>query len=119
MNEQHNEWRHVAVVYEVDACRFGWPGVWDAIKAALSGMNRPVAPRPYTVEFWVMAKDAGLRSNEQHVREKQVYLNGVMHRGVPYELPPRDTSEEDAQLAAQAEAEHLERTNAMAARGYP
>lgn len=111
MSQQEMPWQHTAFVYEVDQCRSGWPGVWDAIKAAVSGMNRPVAPRPYTVEFWVAVKDAGLRSNEQHARERQVYIDGVLHRGSPYELPA--LPDETELLEAQAEAEHRERVRAL------
>lgn len=77
--EQKNEWKHVAITYEITACRSGWKGVWDAVIAALNGTNRLISPRPFTVEVWIgLPPDKWqISSSEQLVKVNNRYINGV------------------------------------------
>lgn len=75
-----NEWKHVAFTYTVPEVRPGWIGVWDALKAAWQGERRPQTTQAYTVEFWVKHTDAGIQSNNSEVKEKEVYVNGLLFK---------------------------------------
>ena len=75
-----NEWKHVAFTYTVPEVRTGWIGVWDALKAAWQGEKRPQTTQAYTVEFWVKHTDAGIQSNNSEVKEKEVYVNGLLFK---------------------------------------
>ena len=76
------DWKHVAFTYTVPQVRIGWIGVWDALKAAWTGENRPQATSAYTVEFWVKPNDAGIQSNNPDVKEKQTYINGLLFKEI-------------------------------------
>jgi hypothetical protein len=47
------KWTHMAHQYCVPAFRTGWKGVYDAIKAAITGDKRAVYPTETTIDFWV------------------------------------------------------------------
>ena len=71
---------HVSFTYEIPAYRTGWIGVWDSIRSAVRGDTRPLAPHPYTLEFWIKHNDAGIDSDNPDVREKAVYVSNVLHK---------------------------------------
>lgn len=48
-----NGWKHNVMTQTIMANRSGWKGVWDAVKAAVTGNDRFTVPTPITVSFWV------------------------------------------------------------------
>jgi hypothetical protein len=47
-------WRYTQVTHSIPAFRAGWRGAWDAIRAALTGSQRPQFP--INVSFGVYVK---------------------------------------------------------------
>lgn len=47
------KWKQIATYNYIDVHRTGWLGVWDALKAALTGNNRLSVPQKRTTEMWV------------------------------------------------------------------
>lgn len=45
-------WQQHAVTQTIEAHRSGWPGAWDAIKAAITGTPRLTIEKPITLSFW-------------------------------------------------------------------
>jgi len=75
-----NDWKYVAVNYEAPGYRTGWIGVWDSIKSAVRGDKRPLVDHPYSISLWIKHNDAGITSNREEVKEKEVYINNVLIR---------------------------------------
>lgn len=48
-----SNWKHNVMTQTIMANRSGWKGVWDALKAAVTGNDRLTVPTPVTVSFWV------------------------------------------------------------------
>lgn len=47
-----DKWHHLVAVRLVTQHRQGWPGVWDALKAAWTKDPRTVVQKPMTMELW-------------------------------------------------------------------
>jgi hypothetical protein len=52
-----NGWKQYAVTQRIDANRNGWPGVWDALKSAITNKPRFTVSTPVTLSFWAKAAD--------------------------------------------------------------
>lgn len=51
------KWRKLHATRQVRAYRKGWRGVWDAIKAAVTGKPRDTIAETLTFEVWVHAPE--------------------------------------------------------------
>jgi hypothetical protein len=47
-----NGWKQYAVTQKIEANRNGWPGVWDALKSAVTNQPRFTVSTPVTLSFW-------------------------------------------------------------------
>lgn len=47
------EWKHHVWQFKITAHRTGWPGVWDALKSAITRKPRRTADHPYTVSAFI------------------------------------------------------------------
>lgn len=86
-------WQHLATLRLVHQHRTGWWGVWDALKAAVTGDARTVVKEPYTLEMWANVEqgpvlDAVLLIPEQKETtdagqvETSTYIDGIAINGV-------------------------------------
>lgn len=48
-----DEWKCIGTTQIVYQHRSGWQGVWDAIKAAITGDERIVVPKKTTLTIWI------------------------------------------------------------------
>lgn len=85
--KEENEWRHVASVHMVNVARSGWAGVWQALKAAITGDPRPMVNREYTIEAFISVKNnkitggKGNTKSEDTIVPSDIYLDGVKVNG--------------------------------------
>jgi hypothetical protein len=61
----NNEWERMICRTTIPACRSGWAGVCDAIKAAITGDERLTAPTSMTVS-WLQRADGNIVSQVEH-----------------------------------------------------
>lgn len=45
-------WRQYSIQQEIQAYRKGWPGVWDALVAAITGKPCYTFAQPITISWW-------------------------------------------------------------------
>jgi hypothetical protein len=50
-------WQHIVTSRLINQHRNGWPGVWDALKSAVTGNERLSVPQTLTVEMHVCLKE--------------------------------------------------------------
>ena len=46
-------WEKQSISYTIKAHRTGWAGVWDAVKAAITGDHRPTIRQDLTLSLWI------------------------------------------------------------------
>ncbi len=51
------DWQQVSTVQMVDMPRNGWPGVWDAFKAAVLRHPRFTVAQPLTLSVWIYSEN--------------------------------------------------------------
>lgn len=63
-----NGWKRVSASNIIPVCRCGWFGVWDAIKAAITGDKRSMVEKGFTLTIWI--KDGVRQGLSQPERSK-------------------------------------------------
>lgn len=78
---QKRVWRHISTFNYVHAHRTGWRGVWDAIKAAITGDPRLSMPQQRTTEMWIqLVQDEQLVACGTQNGLADGFVDGVMKK---------------------------------------
>lgn len=78
------QWRKTSCSLRLPLTRPGWPGVWDAVVAAVTGRSRRGTPTPMTLSMYVLATpDSALGWAVEGLALEEAPFTGLTHLVTP------------------------------------